>query len=517
MELKKVTNKIKEIETLIKEGKTINENSEKQIITEMKKINVEKLPYSYSALSRFIDAETMDTHYNKHYKGYVSKLNEALKSREEQDLELEQIIKGISRFNTTIRNNGGGAYNHALFWKMLSPRQQKCEGAIYDEIIKTFQSFSNFKKLFEKEASKRFGSGWVWLVLTNNNKIKIMSTPNQDNPLMNVVKNGGYPLLGLDLWEHAYYLKYRNKKDDYIKNFWSVINWKFINDTYIKKIEKKVNEGKLIKKVISEGINTSCNKTQILNYRDIFNKNPIVKKKYMNTIMIILKEVFSEYWFEKEQYSKEQMSGIYDYEQNGRSIINKLNTNYTTFCMIINNVNLYLKKYGINPINFINLSKEEEILEVERLNKYLIELRYKIFNSESPTFKNLINTLDNVNKHGEKTEIDTISSLKKIFDTNKVFKVSDLGNKRDMLEGVDAYIELPEGNKTIQIKPFNHVIKKNGKNIIIGSANVKKYKTDFLVFYNPKIGTLVFENQNTKIVDGKYIFDDIYLFKEDKN
>jgi Fe-Mn family superoxide dismutase len=514
MELKKVTNKIKEIETLIKEGKTINENSEKQIITEMKKINVEKLPYSYSALSRFIDAETMDTHYNKHYKGYVSKLNEALKSREEQDLELEQIIKGISRFNTTIRNNGGGAYNHALFWKMLSPRQQKCEGAIYDEIIKTFQSFSNFKKLFEKEASKRFGSGWVWLVLTNNNKIKIMSTPNQDNPLMNVVKNGGYPLLGLDLWEHAYYLKYRNKKDDYIKNFWSVINWKFINDTFVEKTDKKLNEGRNLKTIITENISSTCNRAQISMYRDLFNKTPMIKKKYMYTIMDILKEVFSEYWYEKEQYGEGQMSGIYDYEQEGRSVINKLNTNYTSFCILVNDINTYLKKYGVDPINFNDISPDSQISEVERFNKYLIELRYRIFNPQSSTFQNLMNTLDKTNKFGDETEISAVVSLKEMFNTKKVFKVGELGNKRDMLDGVDAYVELSEGVKTIQIKPYGYVSKKNEKIIIQQSGNVKHYKTDYIVFHNPKVGTLVFDNQNTQIIDGKYMFNESSLKKE---
>jgi superoxide dismutase, Fe-Mn family len=514
MELKRTTNKIKELETLINEGKTFIENSEKQIITEMKKINVEKLPYSYSALSRFIDAETMDTHYNKHYKGYVSKLNDALKLREEQDLELEQIVKGISRFNTTIRNNGGGAYNHSLFWKMLSPTQQKCEGAIYDEIIKTFNNFNNFKKLFEKEANKRFGSGWVWLVLTNTNKIKIMSTPNQDNPLMNVVKNGGYPLLGLDLWEHAYYLKYKNKKDDYIKNFWSVINWKFVNDTFVEKTDKKINEGKKLQSVVTEGTSNSCNRTQVSMYRDLFNKNPMVKKKFMYTIMDVLKEVFSEYWYEGSQYGEGQMSGVYDYEQEGRSVINKLNTNYSSFCVLVNDVNSYLKKYGIDPINFVNVTSETQLSEVERLNKYLVELRYKLFTPQSSTFQNLMSTLDKTNKYGDETELSAVISLKEIFNTKKVFKVSELGNKKDMLEGVDAYIELPEGVKTTQIKPYGHITKKNGKIIITQSGNVKHYKTDYLVFHNPKIGTLVFENTNTKIVDGKYMFNETSLIKE---
>lgn len=203
--------------------------NEKTFLTEMKKIGIEKLPYAYSALDRFINKETMDVHYNKHYKGYVDKLNKAISKRRGGDKELEEIVKDISKYNKKIRDNAGGAFNHALFWKMLSPEQQKCSGDIYDKITLDFGSYREFKTKFEEVAKKRFGSGWVWLVLDRNNKLKVISTPNQDNPLMDVVKGGGYPLLGLDLWEHAYYLKYLNKRDDYIKNFWTVVNWKFVN------------------------------------------------------------------------------------------------------------------------------------------------------------------------------------------------------------------------------------------------------------------------------------------------
>lgn len=203
--------------------------NEKTFLNEMKKIGIEKLPYAYSAVDRFINKETMDVHYNKHYKGYVDKLNKAISKRRGGDKELEEIVKDISKYNKKIRDNAGGAFNHALFWKMLSPEQQKCSGDIYDKITIDFGSYRDFKSKFEEVAKKRFGSGWVWLVLDRNNKLKVISTLNQDNPLMDVVKGGGYPLLGLDLWEHAYYLKYLNKRDDYIKNFWTVINWKFVN------------------------------------------------------------------------------------------------------------------------------------------------------------------------------------------------------------------------------------------------------------------------------------------------
>lgn len=238
--MKNLVNRIQKLEEQIE--KKEDKKYEKFFINEMKKIGIEKLPYPQSALKRFIDPETMSFHYNKHYKGYVEKLNLALEKEKYGDLDLENIVKTISKYNKTIRNNAGGAYNHALFWKMLSPTVQKPKELVSQRIIKDFGSFSEFKKKFNEVAKERFGSGWVWLVLTKNNTLKIMSTPNQDNPLMNDVENGGYPILGLDLWEHAYYLKYRNRRDDYIKNFWNVINWTFVEKLYKMKIDTKINE-----------------------------------------------------------------------------------------------------------------------------------------------------------------------------------------------------------------------------------------------------------------------------------
>ena len=184
-------------------------------ITEMRTIGIEKLPYSYSSIRRFIDPETMKFHYQKHYKGYVKKLNSALRKKDYGDVELEKIVKQISKYNTTIKNNAGGAFNHALFWKMLSPTPQKPSGPVIDSIKKSFGSYREFKERFESVAKKRFGSGWVWLVITKGGRLKVMSTPNQENPLMNIYDKGGFPILGLDLWEHAYYLKYQNKRDEF--------------------------------------------------------------------------------------------------------------------------------------------------------------------------------------------------------------------------------------------------------------------------------------------------------------
>ena len=208
------------------------------IITEAKKIGIDKLPYGYDSLTRFIDVKTMNVHYNKHYKGYVKKLNDALSKKNYGNVELEDIIKSITRYPKVIRNNGGGAYNHSLFWKMLSPEKQTIKGEILTKINKEFGSYKEFKKKFEEESIGRFGSGWAWLVLTKNNRLKIMTTSNQDNPQMNDI-DGGYPLLGLDLWEHAYYLKYQNRRDEYIKRFWNVVNWEFVNDVYLSKIKTK--------------------------------------------------------------------------------------------------------------------------------------------------------------------------------------------------------------------------------------------------------------------------------------
>jgi Fe-Mn family superoxide dismutase len=214
-------------------------NAGEFLLLEMKKIGIDKLPYAKSSLKRFIDGKTMDVHYNGHYKTYVKKLNDALSKKNYGDLELEDIIKSISKFPKTIRNNGGGAFNHALFWKMLSPNKQDIPSELKSRIIKDFGSINEFKNKFNEESKDRFGSGWCWLVLTKNGRLKIMSTPNQDNPLMNVVEGGGFPILGLDLWEHAYYLKYQNKRDEYIKNFWSVVNWKFVHELYQLKDKKE--------------------------------------------------------------------------------------------------------------------------------------------------------------------------------------------------------------------------------------------------------------------------------------
>lgn len=236
-------------EGLLGIGKKINLISEKLVLSEkenirenflieMKKIGIDKLPYSYSALNKFVDPETMNIHYNKHYKGYVKKLNDALSKKNYGDVELEDIVKSIGKYNTKIRNNAGGAFNHALFWKMLSPKKQKPIGELFEKITKQYGNIKKMKDEFNQLAKDRFGSGWVWLVITKTGRLKVISTPNQDNPMMSVVKDGGYPLLGLDVWEHAYYLRYRNKRDEYVRNFWNYVNWEFVNELYLLRTKK---------------------------------------------------------------------------------------------------------------------------------------------------------------------------------------------------------------------------------------------------------------------------------------
>jgi Fe-Mn family superoxide dismutase len=229
---------------------TEKENTKNEILLEMKRIGVEKLPYAYSAMQKFIDSETMNIHYNKHYKGYVKKLNKFLSDQDIEVEDLETLIKDINKFDDKIRNNAGGAFNHALFWKMLSPKKQIPNGLILKKIKEDFGNIKKLKDEFNQTAKDGFGSGWVWLVLTKTNNLKVMFTPNQDNPLMNIIKGGGYPLLGLDLWEHAFYLKYQNKKDEYITNFWNHINWDFVNDLFRTKSKKKLKES--ISKILVE-------------------------------------------------------------------------------------------------------------------------------------------------------------------------------------------------------------------------------------------------------------------------
>jgi Fe-Mn family superoxide dismutase len=191
------------------------------------------LPYAVDALQPHIDKRTMKIHHDKHHAGYTNKLNAAIKDTPLEKQSIEDILKKVSEHGEGVRNNGGGFYNHSLFWKVMTPDGGSEPGGKLGKAIKdTFGSFEKFKEEFASAAGTRFGSGWAWLCVSNRGKLFVTSTPNQDNPLMDVADKKGTPILGLDVWEHAYYLKYQNKRPDYIQAFFNVINWKEVSKRY---------------------------------------------------------------------------------------------------------------------------------------------------------------------------------------------------------------------------------------------------------------------------------------------
>ena len=196
----------------------------------------QSLPYAYNALEPYIDAMTMEIHYTKHAAGYTKNLSDACAAEkvDTATIPFETLIKNISRYSVKMRNNAGGHYNHELFWQVMKPSPSIApKGALGEAIVKTFGSFADFQKAFGEAAKSRFGSGWAWLLIKNDGSLAISSTPNQDNPLMDIAETPGFPLLGLDVWEHAYYLKYQNKRPDYINNWWNLVNWEFVEKRYI--------------------------------------------------------------------------------------------------------------------------------------------------------------------------------------------------------------------------------------------------------------------------------------------
>ncbi len=190
------------------------------------------LSYSYDALERSIDARTMEIHHSKHHAGYTNNLNAAIDGTELADKSIEELLANVSNLSAAVRNNGGGFYNHSLFWKIMGPNGGGTpSGQIASAIAENFGSFDAFKEQFSKAAATRFGSGWAWLV-KQNGKLVISSTPNQDNPLMDLAEVKGIPILGLDVWEHAYYLRYQNKRPDYIAAFWDIVDWEQVNKLF---------------------------------------------------------------------------------------------------------------------------------------------------------------------------------------------------------------------------------------------------------------------------------------------
>jgi Fe-Mn family superoxide dismutase len=191
------------------------------------------LPYSFDALEPHIDARTMEIHHGKHHAGYTSKLNDAIKNTTLENKSIEEILSGVSQHGAAVRNNGGGFYNHCLFWEIMSPNGAgEPGGSLGNAIDHRFGSFNDFKDAFSKAAATQFGSGWAWLIVDGAGHLAVVNTPNQDNPLMDVTNVKGTPILGLDVWEHAYYLNYQNRRPDYIEAFYNIINWNEVARRY---------------------------------------------------------------------------------------------------------------------------------------------------------------------------------------------------------------------------------------------------------------------------------------------
>ena len=210
-----------------------NVNYQTELIMKDGKHILTELPYSYDALEPHIDAKTMEIHHSKHHQAYVNNLNNAIEGTDLVSKTLEEIFASMSAHSMAVRNNGGGHWNHDLFWKIMSPDGGgKPGGKLLAAIEAKFGSFDQFQEEINKAGATRFGSGWAWLIVDGNGELQVTSTPNQDNPLMDVAEVRGTPIFGVDVWEHAYYLKYQNRRPEYLNNFWNVINWAEVERRY---------------------------------------------------------------------------------------------------------------------------------------------------------------------------------------------------------------------------------------------------------------------------------------------
>ncbi len=208
--------------------------------SDMKKIDTKEfpaLPYAYDALEPYIDARTMEIHYDKHHRAYFTNFVNAIKGTALENSPVEKIFAEVSKAGDAVRNNGGGYYNHVFFWQNLAKNSSGPSAELTAAINKAFGSFEKFRETFSNAAKTRFGSGWAWLYLTPDKNLAAGSTPNQDNPLMDISTIKGIPLLTIDVWEHAYYLKYQNRRADYVEAFWNVVNWDVVNERYMEALK----------------------------------------------------------------------------------------------------------------------------------------------------------------------------------------------------------------------------------------------------------------------------------------
>jgi len=214
-------------------NQTNNESKKETIMNTSNKFEFQPLPYSYDALEPFIDKLTVEIHYSKHHKAYYDNFINAIKGTEMESMDIKNIFRNTSKYPMAVRNNSGGYFNHTFYWANMKAHGGVLPtGKLTEAIAKAFSSFEEFKKQFSDAGKTRFGSGWAWLCLDDKGSLFICSSPNQDNPLMDIAEKKGTPLLTMDVWEHAYYLKYQNKRPDYIDAFWNVVNWEVVAERY---------------------------------------------------------------------------------------------------------------------------------------------------------------------------------------------------------------------------------------------------------------------------------------------
>jgi Fe-Mn family superoxide dismutase len=209
------------------------ENKTKIMNEEPKKFVLPPLPYAFDALEPYIDKMTMEVHHGRHHQAFINNLNNAVAGTELEGRDILHILANVSKYPAAVRNNAGGHWNHDIFWQIMGPDGGgKPSGALLKAVEERFGSFDSFKEQFNQAAMSVFGSGWAWLIVDAEKKLQITTTPNQDNPLMDVAQKRGMPIFGLDVWEHAYYLKYQNRRVEYVANFWNVVNWKEVERRY---------------------------------------------------------------------------------------------------------------------------------------------------------------------------------------------------------------------------------------------------------------------------------------------
>jgi hypothetical protein len=273
----------------------------------------------------------------------------------------------------------------------------------------------------------------------------------------------------------------------------------------IEEIKKNETDRK-ITLMLSESKAEKCSTSKVEEIRQVFNTNPKVKDLFKFAINRILRDVFPDNYYNRGEYAEGEMSGIYDLEQEGRSVINKLNTNYSCFCVLLRDVNKVLSSQRQQPISFQNLNAYEQINQVKRFVTIIDQYKTRIFNPESSTFQSLMMVLGQTHAWGQKREDTTVEILKKQFGEDNVNAVGKLGSSEDMIGGVDCEIIVDGVTKTAQIKPFGSISEEHHFIIVLGSGNVKKYKTDWLIFSKNNKEILIFENNNTTIINGNFVF-----------